>query len=67
MPLIRLVIIAAVLWFAIRMVRRVMQAAAKRKTELGYRGRMVTCEVCGVYLPEHDAIERNGKFRCDAH
>jgi hypothetical protein len=69
MYLLRLIIIAAVLWFAMRMVRRVMRGIAARKTtELGYRGKMVACVVCGVYLPEHDAVrDADGKFRCDKH
>jgi hypothetical protein len=68
MYVLRLIIIAAVLWFAMRMVRRVIRAVATRRTELGYRGKMVACVVCGVYLPEHDAVlDKDGKFRCDKH
>ncbi len=68
MHLVRLIIIVVVLWFAMRMVRRIMRAVATRKTNLTYRGKMVVCDVCGVYLPQHDAVSvRNGKFRCDTH
>ena len=68
MHILRLVIIAAVLWFAMRLVRRVMRAAAARKTGLAYRGKMVACDICGVYLPEHDAIsQRDGRVLCDKH
>ena len=68
MHLVRLVIIIAVLWFAMRVVRRIMHAAAARKTALGYQGKMVLCNVCGVYLPQHDALrDADGKFSCDTH
>ncbi len=68
MPLLRFVIIAAVLWFAVRMVRRVVRPGPARKTELGYRGKMVNCEACGIYLPEQDAVSvGDDKFRCDKH
>jgi len=68
MLIFRMVIIGAVLWFAMRLVRRVMNAAAARKSGLAHQGKMVSCDICGVYLPEHDAIaRRDGKFRCDQH
>ncbi len=68
MPILRLVIIAVVVWFAMRVVRRLLRATSASKTEVGYRGKMVTCEICGVYLPEHDAVcAADGKYRCDKH
>ena len=68
MPLLRLAIIAAGLWLAIGIVRRIMRAGAAPKTDLSYGGKMVNCEVCGVYLPEREAISvGDGKFRCDKH
>ena len=68
MYLLRLAIIAIVVWFAMRMVRRILRANAARKSEIGYRGKMVICHECGVYMPENDAIfSDDGKFRCDRH
>lgn len=68
MHLLRLAIIAIVVWFGMRLVRRLLHANAARKSEVGYRGKMVSCDVCGVYLPEHDAVTSgDGIFRCDRH
>jgi hypothetical protein len=68
MHFLRLLIIAIVIWFAMRMVKRVLTAKAARKIDPGYRGKMVTCEICGVYLPENDAVSnQSGKFQCDRH
>lgn len=68
MIIIRLIILVVVLWFAMRVVRRVLRGIEKRKSELSYRGKMVSCDLCGVYLPEHDAlVGRDGKFRCTNH
>ncbi len=68
MHLLRLLIIAIVIWFAMRMVKRVIGAKTARKDDPGYRGKMVTCEICGVYLPENDAVSnQDGKFLCDRH
>ena len=68
MYLLRLLIIAIVIWFAMRMVKRVIRAKTARKGDPVYRGNMVTCEICGVYLPENDAVsDQDGKFQCDLH
>lgn len=69
MHFLRLVIIAVVIWFAIRVVRRALTArSAGRGRDDDYRGEMVTCSLCGVYLPENDATSTgDGKFRCDRH
>ncbi|MFP6682126.1 MAG: PP0621 family protein [Gammaproteobacteria bacterium] len=68
MNLLRLLLIAIVIWFAMRMVKRVISAKTARKGDPGYRGNMVTCEICGVYLPENDAVSnQDGKFQCDLH
>lgn len=27
-------------------------------------GRMVQCAICGIYVPEHEALEQNGRHYC---
>jgi hypothetical protein len=68
MILLRLVLIGFVLWLAFRIVRRFLLAKKRTDRDATYRGKMVTCEVCGVYLPETDATAKpDGLFYCDKH
>ncbi len=63
----RLLIIVIALWIVFRLLR---YAISKRSTRISgdFRGKMVICSICGVYLPENDAISSgDGKFRCDQH
>ncbi|MFT4563896.1 MAG: hypothetical protein ACI9BW_003656 [Gammaproteobacteria bacterium] len=68
MVILRLVIIVVVLWFAFRVVKRLLSSAKSRDLRLRAAGRMVNCAVCDVYLPESDAKAlSDGKFQCKNH
>ena len=63
----RMMIIAIALWFALYVLKRILST---KSTDIidEYRGQMVTCSICDVYLPETDAISvGDGRFRCDRH
>lgn len=66
MGLIRLIIIAILIWLAIRAVRwaiahyaRLPQRPPRPKVP-----RMLPCARCGVHVPEHEAIVRDGNVYC---
>ena len=68
MIILRIVFIAFVLWIAMRLVRRLMQGRRGEKSLDSYRGKMVACDICGVYLPESDAVARaDGRVSCGRH
>ncbi|MFT4581673.1 MAG: hypothetical protein ACI915_002123 [Gammaproteobacteria bacterium] len=68
MVIIRLAIIAVVLWFTFRIVKRLISSAKSRDIRLRDGGKMVNCVVCRVYLPESDAKALgDGKFKCKMH
>jgi uncharacterized protein len=63
--LVRIILIAILIWLAIRLVRSAI---------IRYRGlterrrpavpRMLPCAHCGLHVPEHEAIERDGNVYC---
>jgi len=68
MILLRLAVIAIVLWFAFRLVRRFIRPTPKRDPDSTYAGKMVPCAICGVFLPESDAVRRDsGELVCPKH
>lgn len=68
MYILRLLIIAIVLWFAMRAVKHFLTAREARKSRIRNAGNMVCCVICGVYLPESDAIALGDeKFKCAVH
>ena len=68
MIILRIAFIALVIWIAMRLVRRLMQGKRSEKSLDTYRGKMIACAVCGVYLPESDAVARaDGRITCGRH
>lgn len=68
MIILRIAFIALVIWIAMRLVRRFMHGKANNKSLDNYRGKMIACDVCGVYLPESDAVARaDGRISCGRH
>jgi hypothetical protein len=68
MIFLRIAFIALVLWIAMRLVRRLLQGARSEKSPDNYRGKMISCAVCVVYLPESDAVARaDGRVTCGRH
>ena len=63
----RLIVIGVVAWLCFRWwQQRRARAADKSRAQEG--GRMVSCETCGVFVPEGDAHRASGKaWRCSQH
>lgn len=65
MNIIRLLILALVVWLIYRMVSRMLTKPRNGKPstpELGTN--MVRCAHCGIHLPENEAIYRDGQPYC---
>lgn len=69
MNLIRLLILALIVWLIYRMVQRMLskpRAGKPRSPELGTR--MVRCAHCGIHIPENEALHRDGQpYCCEEH
>jgi uncharacterized protein len=64
--LLRILIIVAVVWLAIHLVRRALAQRRARQDEepAGQIPRMLPCAHCGVYVPESQAVFAGGKHYC---
>lgn len=69
MNLIRLAAIAAAVWLALYVLRRLFHRPASDTTpRSGSAENMVRCAQCGLHLPEAEAIAHEGRhFCCEAH
>ena len=65
MSLIRLIVIALIIYLVIQIFKRwsanknAQTTVHQEKTQ-----KMVQCEVCQLHLPENEALKRNNKFFC---
>lgn len=67
MGLIRLLLIGILLWVIYRLVKRFVTSAKmpqKRTQQDQPAAMMVRCRSCGLHIPKHEAIERNGNNYC---
>lgn len=65
MNLIRLIVIALIIYLVFQIFKR--WAANKNIQSPGkqiQQEKMVRCEVCQLYIPEKEALQRDGKFFC---
>lgn len=66
MNLIRLIVIALIIYLVIQIFKR--WAANKRSTPSSSQqnndNKMVKCETCHLHIPESDALQKNGQFFC---
>ncbi len=69
MNLIRLIILALVIWLIYRMVRRMLAKPDNTKPASPSPGtNMVRCAHCGIHIPETEALFRDDRPYCsDAH
>ncbi len=67
MGIIRLITVAAVIWLAWFFFKR-FQRYAEEKKQIPKKEEPISsvkkCAVCGVYVPEHEAFERNDRYYC---
>lgn len=66
MNLIRVLIIGLLAWLVYRMIRKALSKPRTRGPRQAERlsTNMVRCEVCGVHVPQSEALERDGVFYC---
>lgn len=70
MGIFRLLAIIFVIWLIVHFVKRLLNARHKLpdREKPGKIDRMVRCEKCGLHVPEHEAIQQQGRyFCCKAH
>lgn len=68
MGILRLIAIAALIWVGVVLYRRYKAGQGRRNAITAYRGRMVKCEHCGVFLPESEATPgAAGRYLCPTH
>jgi uncharacterized protein len=66
--LLRLIILAALVWFVISLVRRALSSRPTVEREEPPPALMRQCAQCGVHLPEKDCIRAEDRFFCcEAH
>lgn len=63
MGLIRLIIIALIVYLIIQIVKRWM-ANKKSKPAIEDETKMVRCKVCKLHLPENEALQHSGEYYC---
>ncbi|HKK14984.1 MAG TPA: PP0621 family protein [Gammaproteobacteria bacterium] len=66
--LLRLLIIAAVIWLAFKLLRPRPPRPKPRLATRRDGGRMVRCDDCGLYVPEKEAVSTGDHHYCsEAH
>jgi uncharacterized protein len=66
MNLLRLLLIALAVWIIVVLIRnrRSRQAALKNRQDHQAVDRILPCAVCGIHVPEGEAIHEAGKVYC---
>ena len=67
MGLFRLILLLAIVWLVLGLVRRLRQGPARPPSaERPQSTHMVRCDRCGVYVPEGEAVRARGHVYCSA-
>lgn len=67
MPLIRLIALAALFWLLYRLILALLQKLqppTPRQRPRPHSDSMVRCELCGLHVPQDEALVRNGRYYC---
>lgn len=64
MPLFRLLIIALVVGVGFYIYRRLTIKPPAKKPPQVHSTQTVKCELCGLHIPEHEAIHRDNHIYC---
>ena len=65
--LLRIIILALLIWLVIRLYRRFKALAQQRRSDNQQRRPiedMVRCAQCGTHVPEKQALQQNGRYYC---
>lgn len=60
----RLLLIALFIWLAVVLVRRYLNRASRVRQQPSRIGTMVRCDVCGLHVPEIEALKKHDKYYC---
>lgn len=62
---VRILIILVVIWIAVQLIKRAFlpRPSTKNGQEV-HSTRMIPCVVCGVHVPENQAVTQSGKVYC---
>ena len=63
MNLIRLIVIALIIYLILRIVKN-WSANKKAKTSTLDETKMVRCKVCKLHIPENEALQKAGEYYC---
>ncbi|MCL4316510.1 MAG: hypothetical protein M1527_06715 [Gammaproteobacteria bacterium] len=66
MNLIRLLLLALGIWLLTLVVKRYLAAAGRKRGGTPRIGTMVRCAVCGLHVPEAEAVKRRDQYFCSA-
>lgn len=64
MNLIRLLLLALAIWLFTLVVKRYLALARRKRGETPRIGTMVRCAVCGLHVPEAEALKRHDQYFC---
>lgn len=64
MPLFRLLIIALIIGLGFYLYRRLTARPAPQKPPKVHSTQAVKCELCGLHIPENEAIRRDNHLYC---
>jgi len=64
MNLIRLLVIALIIYLVFHMFKRWAANKKQKKPTKVEHIKMVRCNVCQLHLPESDALQKDGQFYC---
>ncbi len=60
----RTLLIFIALAVIVMIVKRLWQQSRPSTDRRVLSGKMVQCANCGIYIPQHEALERNGRYYC---
>jgi uncharacterized protein len=64
LSIMRFFFIALFIWLAIVVVRRYLNRASRLRKQPTRIGTMVRCDVCGLHVPETEALKKHDKYYC---
>ncbi len=67
MPLFRLLALTLLIWVAYLVLKRFLRKVRQPTAKLPLKNRVtrvLRCQRCGVHIPEHEAIHKDGKVYC---
>lgn len=64
MNLIRIIVIALIVYLVIQIVKRWASNKTATPSSLQEETKMVRCKVCQLHIPENEALQHSGEYFC---